>query len=177
MNPCAVCGQDERGAKSGDCLPCSRRRTAEWRAKHIAEDPDFIKKQNEHARQRDAKRAAKDPAWAAAHREKARLRAQKQREKPGCRQRETAQRRVKWYGVSLEDQERMLREQEGKCAACAGFMLKPCLDHDHATGQVRAFLCQPCNNAIGHLKDSPQRVRQLLAYLLAHPPKLRLVAP
>jgi hypothetical protein len=40
-----------------------------------------------------------------------------------------------------------------------------CLDHDHATGRFRGWLCLSCNTAVGHLADSPARAQALIAYL------------
>lgn len=42
------------------------------------------------------------------------------------------------------------------------------LDHDHLTKLARAFLCDGCNLALGHLKESPVRCRNLLLYILAY---------
>lgn len=53
----------------------------------------------------------------------------------------------------------------GKCEACGDIVDKLCVDHDHATGNVRGALCDNCNKALGLLKDSPDRIRQLLEYL------------
>jgi len=43
-----------------------------------------------------------------------------------------------------------------------------CVDHDHATNKVRGLLCNPCNLAIGYLKDSPANADALAAYLRKH---------
>jgi hypothetical protein len=39
------------------------------------------------------------------------------------------------------------------------------LDHDHATGRFRGWLCHRCNSAIGHVGDDRQRLRNAIAYL------------
>ena len=43
-----------------------------------------------------------------------------------------------------------------------------CLDHDHRTGKIRAFLCPACNKAIGFAGDDPDRLTQLAHYLRKH---------
>ena len=57
------------------------------------------------------------------------------------------------YGITLEDYNKMLNEQEGKCAICQKHQneLKKILyvDHDHKTGEVRGLLCKNCNVALG----------------------------
>lgn len=39
------------------------------------------------------------------------------------------------------------------------------LDHCHETGILRGFLCGPCNSGVGHLGDTPVRLRAALKYL------------
>jgi len=55
--------------------------------------------------------------------------------------------------------------REGPCEACGRLAAPLHLDHDHATGAVRGWLCGPCNRALGLLQDSPERCRQLAAYM------------
>lgn len=81
------------------------------------------------------------------------------------------------YGLTEEDLSRMSEAQSGRCAVCG---IDPklatkrdryrCLyvDHDHATGKVRALLCNSCNLAIGHIKDNAALARALASYLEAH---------
>jgi hypothetical protein len=40
-----------------------------------------------------------------------------------------------------------------------------CIDHDHSTGKVRGYLCNGCNVALAHLKDSVTRMKQLINYI------------
>lgn len=39
------------------------------------------------------------------------------------------------------------------------------LDHCHATGRFRGWLCGSCNITLGHMKDSPALLRSLAVYL------------
>jgi Recombination endonuclease VII len=39
------------------------------------------------------------------------------------------------------------------------------LDHSHATGKVRRFLCRPCNTGLGCYKDDPNLTDAASAYL------------
>lgn len=39
------------------------------------------------------------------------------------------------------------------------------LDHDHATGVLRGFLCRHCNHVLGHAKDRPSVLRSAADYL------------
>lgn len=39
------------------------------------------------------------------------------------------------------------------------------LDHDHATGRFRGWLCHHCNVALGCVRDNPETLRKLASYL------------
>lgn len=53
----------------------------------------------------------------------------------------------------------------GPCESCGTHSDPLRLDHDHATGKRRGWLCSNCNVALGMLKDDPTRIEQLLGYL------------
>lgn len=87
------------------------------------------------------------------------------------------------YGISVADYDRMVAEQDGKCASCSrspdgtGVDAVLHVDHDHETGVVRALLCGPCNKALGILRDDPNEIWNLLLYARRHQrAHLRLVA-
>lgn len=77
---------------------------------------------------------------------------------------------VKARGVSRTVLDRMLAKQRGVCALCGDPPKRKALalDHCHRTGRVRAFLCHPCNGALGLLKDDPSRCDRAAAYLRSH---------
>lgn len=75
------------------------------------------------------------------------------------------------YGIEVEDFARMLNAQGLKCAICSVALLldkATQVDHCHATGRVRAVLCQRCNMGLGAADDSPERLRKMAAYIEAH---------
>ena len=73
------------------------------------------------------------------------------------------------YGLTLADYQQMLDAQSGSCAGCErGFTSEPFVDHDHATGKVRALLCRGCNTALGHVRDDPEVLQKLIHYLARH---------
>lgn len=83
------------------------------------------------------------------------------------------------YGITLEDYDRMLLEQDGKCAVCGTTDTRNGkgrfdIDHNHETGQVRGLLCGKCNRGIGMLDDSIDRVTQVLSYLMSFESVLQL---
>lgn len=97
-----------------------------------------------------------------------------------------ATRLMKVYGLTLEDYERLLAAQGGKCAGCGGtrkYNLH--VDHDHkleaemlARGEpalwaarcsVRGLLCARCNKILRDARDSVPTLRRLASYVLRPP--------
>lgn len=73
------------------------------------------------------------------------------------------------YGIGLDEYERLLAEQHGRCAICDREPVEGerafAVDHDHDTGRVRGILCGPCNRGIGYLQEEPKLLRAAAAYL------------
>jgi hypothetical protein len=56
------------------------------------------------------------------------------------------------------------RPENQPCEICG--QSKPLhLDHDHATGLFRGWLCGPCNQGLGQFRDDPMRIQSALNYL------------
>ena len=70
------------------------------------------------------------------------------------------------YGLSLDEYDRLLAEQNNRCAICKEVMDKICVDHDHSTGVVRGLLCNHCNLALGYVKDSVLIIDEMRKYLV-----------
>lgn len=81
--------------------------------------------------------------------------------------------KIRSYGISVEDYNRMLHEQSGCCAACgnpetrvrSGQLIALAIDHCHESGRVRGLLCGACNTSLGLLRDDPERIRRLADYI------------
>ena len=76
----------------------------------------------------------------------------------------------KAYNITLDDYNKMLLDQGGKCAICGGTESHTksgnfCVDHDHETGQVRSLLCDWCNKALGLFSDNPELMRSAAVYI------------
>jgi hypothetical protein len=78
------------------------------------------------------------------------------------------------YNMSIEDYNKILDLQCGKCAVCGntetakhqnGLIKHLTIDHCHKTGKIRGLLCDACNRAEGFLKSDPNIVRKLAEYL------------
>ena len=70
------------------------------------------------------------------------------------------------YGLTEGEYDRMLAEQDGRCAICKE-QKKLCIDHDHKTEKVRGLLCNHCNVAIGMLKENEKLFLSAVLYLRA----------
>lgn len=62
------------------------------------------------------------------------------------------------------------RPDPGFCEACGKVQVGRHLsvDHDHTTDKFRGWLCNGCNAALGHVRDSIAGLRLLIAYLEKH---------
>ena len=75
---------------------------------------------------------------------------------------------LKKYGLTVEQFEKMFEDQYGLCKICSKEARVLCVDHNHITGAVRSLLCNPCNTALGFLKEDPLRAKALAAYVEEH---------
>ena len=69
------------------------------------------------------------------------------------------------YGLSVAEYDAMLSAQGSVCGLCHkaethrsrnGEITRLAVDHDHATGSIRALLCHSCNVGIGSFYDDPE---------------------
>ena len=72
------------------------------------------------------------------------------------------------FGLTIEQYDAMSASQDNACAICRGHNKsgkRLAVDHNHATGQIRALLCSLCNTALGGFKDNPGLCRLGAEYL------------
>jgi hypothetical protein len=71
------------------------------------------------------------------------------------------------YGVTKDQYYKILKYQKNKCPICKTDFSKvkrrPCVDHDHKTGEFRGILCQRCNSAM-HYFDNMTMFKSLVKY-------------
>tara|TARA_R100001377_G_C3145943_1_gene94476 strand:+ start:54 stop:722 length:669 start_codon:yes stop_codon:yes gene_type:complete len=101
------------------------------------------------------------------------------REKDRQRKRDNAdhylnKRRIREFGITSNDYNRMLKEQNEVCYICKNKNTfkknkekesKLVVDHNHKTGKVRGLLCDPCNSSLGFLKEDINILRNCISYL------------
>ncbi len=71
------------------------------------------------------------------------------------------------YGLTEEDFDRMLQDQDNKCLLCPTEFtntLMRHIDHDHETGRVRGILCNRCNMMVGWYEAIPDH-QKVIDYL------------
>jgi hypothetical protein len=71
------------------------------------------------------------------------------------------------FGLEIPEYRRLLEAQDNLCAICKR-TAELHVDHCHSTNRIRGLLCMPCNTAIGHLGDDPDRIRAAASYVAAH---------
>lgn len=79
-----------------------------------------------------------------------------------------SQHHLRKYGLLAQQYQNMLEAQCGLCAICGNPPKegKPLfIDHCHASGLVRALLCQSCNTMLGAAKDNPEILLKGAEYL------------
>jgi DNA-binding transcriptional MerR regulator len=69
------------------------------------------------------------------------------------------------YGMTLEEYDEMVVEQEGRCAICKQLAELLFVDHCHASGKRRKGLCESCNWGLGNFADDPVRLRAAADYV------------
>ncbi len=111
------------------------------------------------------KKKARDARWREAHRINLRERQRIWRLNNKDKKKQHALKST--YGISLEEYNKLLEDQEGKCSVCQHEPGQRALhvDHNHITGIVRGLLCSKCNVALGMVDESPELLMKLIDYL------------
>ena len=75
------------------------------------------------------------------------------------------------FGITLEDFDRMVKDQDGVCAICGkpetastgnGSVRRLAVDHDHKTGKIRSLLCGVCNQNLGVYENGKEQFEEYL---------------
>jgi len=72
--------------------------------------------------------------------------------------------RLKRYGLTEGDFDRMVEKSGGRCEIC-GAQEELHIDHNHQTGRVRGLICQNCNIAIGKSHERIPILQNMIHYL------------
>lgn len=137
-------------------------------------DPEYKARKQIQNRVKSAKQTTKE--WRLKNPEKAAaaLKKQQAREReryktdPEFRKTRLAYQRKLKYGLSQEQFETLIRNQDNRCAGCRiEFNSENVshVDHNHNTGQIRGLLCVRCNIFLGAIRDSTDTLDRLKVYL------------
>jgi hypothetical protein len=78
------------------------------------------------------------------------------------------------YGITPAQYNALLLAQDGQCIICGesdphgGRTFGFCVDHDHATGEIRGLLCNSCNSGLGMFRDNPRYLQRAIHYLQSY---------
>ena len=78
------------------------------------------------------------------------------------------------YGMTMEDLERMIKDQNNRCAICEKEFNNELksemahVDHDHKTNKVRELLCNKCNLILGLSNEDIYRLYKTISYIHKH---------
>ncbi len=98
----------------------------------------------------------------------------------GCKRQSARRARLKTYGLTMADYDRMFVSQGGLCAICGNpepsknhskrhdGMRELAVDHCHRSGKARQLLCTHCNHGLGAFKDNIQLLNIAIGYLIRH---------
>lgn len=74
--------------------------------------------------------------------------------------------RLKRFGLTPEQYDKLLLAQMGACAVCSRTeKRKLAVDHDHSTGKIRGLLCTRCNNGLGAFNDNTDLLNAAIVYI------------
>jgi len=76
--------------------------------------------------------------------------------------------RLTLYGLTVEEYETMVFDQNNKCPVCRREMDQPQIDYDPATGELWALLCSDCRSAKTLLKNELDLIYRLYSYMDAY---------
>lgn len=73
--------------------------------------------------------------------------------------------KLRKYGLTISDFERMILEQDSKCGICGEPQTSFHIDHCHETGALGKLLCQRCNMGLGLFRDSTIILEAAIRYI------------
>ncbi|GAB2695958.1 endonuclease VII domain-containing protein [Kitasatospora kifunensis] len=197
--PCAIAAARERALRNPDAkreadrkYAASEKNKANRKARREGPQREVILEQKrqswerhkeENARRAREARAAEPERFKeyyqrkyAANKEK--ILAQNRKWAVANRERVRAYRRQRSYGITPEEFDRKILDQNGRCEICGIEMhlmderIKGgttrtgiCVDHCHKTGVVRGLICSGCNKGLGYFKDDPARLKAAAGYI------------
>jgi len=82
-----------------------------------------------------------------------------------CQKKQNWKAKLKRYGLSVEEYNKLVKKQKGQCAICGTFRHKLYIDHEHKSGKFRGLLCNKCNQLLGMANDDGKILELAISYL------------
>ncbi len=139
----------------------SRAYTKKYKESHLEE---VQKKDREHKRKTYARCKEINVRWRDRNSEKVRVYRERYKEDG----RTKAAREKYRYGISPEEVQKLLEDQNFSCAVCRKPFTatrKRYIDHCHTTNKVRGLVHMECNTLMGLAKDDPELLERAAVYL------------
>lgn len=172
MKRCVQCGKDKqqdefyrhprsRHGRQGTCIECrylrerARYQDASVRARRRAYQLAYSRERRQ------------DPAF----RQKERDRERAENLSPEQRDRRSAQRSARAYGIPVSEVSRLRSLAKCECCGCdtPSDSRDRHIDHCHETGKVRGMVCRDCNHTMrGRWRECVDRMRKCIDYLTRH---------
>jgi len=161
---CAHCGSTIRYVSSFGCKPCNVKRSL-----HNLYDDDLMapyrSREKSNKRQRNWRKNNPEKAAAARNRQKDYMHEYYLKNKDRAYHRFLKNK----YGISLDEYNEMLKEQNNSCYICGKHESEQKkrlnVDHNHQTGKVRALLCVTCNTSLGLMKEDLGVFKTMIKYV------------
>lgn len=151
-------GKTYRGNLRARCKSCINFANHKWQRNNVEKCTEYSRRYREKYPEDPKVKKIRHEDWSARNPDKVRNNALKSA-----------------YGITLEEEQRMIKAQNGCCAICK----KPetvkdyrldrvknlCVDHNHDTLKVRGLLCSRHNKALGLFDDNIELLQQAIEYL------------
>lgn len=155
MRICKECGVEIEGKRRLYCQECAKERNRQYRKKYLSK-PEVIKYRSEYRKKPEVIE-----------------RKRKYAQRPD----QVKKRRIaSWKRQGIKEPKNgwdlifKILEKQGYCCAICGkhqdkMKRKLHLDHNHTTGEIRAFLCDNCNRLLGNVNDDINILEKAINYL------------
>jgi hypothetical protein len=133
----------------------------EWYAKNRDKQNVWLKKRRDSDAEKKHLRLAREYH----HKNRDRINAKRRAHRKENPSHYTKLRHMRIYGIPPE-QFRLMYDAQGGCCLICKLPGKLVVDHDHENGEVRGLLCNPCNTALGLLKEDTARMLAMRDYII-----------
>ena len=164
--PCKNCGSTIKHVSSYSCVDCNVKRSIS----KLYDDNLMAQYRTKEKRQKyNEENKEKRKSYKLKYSEKQEIKEQRQNYYKENKNIFVDKRLKRVYNISLEDYNKLLLEQNNKCAICGTEKCssgkRMAVDHSHISDKVRGLLCKNCNIGIGMFFDNVAFLKNAIEYL------------